>query len=148
MFECESCGNIYKDRWEACPACGGKIREKGSNEVPIIEKTNEELKVPEKGESRFLQKMPSIDDIFGETRIPPTPSPDDKTIHETKIRQAPLDSIFTFEEPKPKVRKVKKVKTPKKTKPSFSFCPYCGKKLPPPVRGEWSFCLYCGMKLR
>lgn len=155
MFECEGCGNIYKDKWETCPACGSKIRDKEIGTIEIktdnmeikTDNSDDEPQIPiPQSDSRFTQKMPSIDDIFGNSRIPLTPPPDDKTIHDTKVRQAPLDSVFSFEEIKPKVRIVKKVKKVKQ--PSVSFCPYCGKNLPKPTSGDWTFCLYCGMKLK
>ena len=148
MFQCENCGNLFKDKWETCPACGGKIKEKATAEIEIkTDNSDFTPYVQPTGKGQIVENLPSIDDIFGETRIPTQPSPDDRSIRETKIREAPLDTVFSFEQPKQKVKKIKKVKKVKSAQLSPSFCPYCGKKLPPPVSGVWTFCLYCGMKL-
>jgi hypothetical protein len=171
-FVCSGCDAIFKDSWDLCPRCGGKVTRKSSSDSQSRREPASSL-----GPDFDLSDLPDPFDPGlrararespGSVSVNPAPLSSKKdTLFSKEVLEADLftqnvgsrtESPGVPEAPAPgpvvppsPVKKVKKVKrVVKKTRTPVmgqQHCSHCKKTLTKSPSGGWKFCVFCGEKL-
>lgn len=149
-YVCTGCGAVFKDAWERCPRCDGKVVKKKDAEAHAISPSPVST-IPDFGkkESKENEKQNSAEAVLKENNI------FSKEVLEGSLYKQ-ITSPSSLPPPAPREKKEKKAKKIKisETKKKkvgggqLQTCPSCGKTLTKAPPGGWKFCVFCGEKLK
>ena len=114
-FACTSCGNTFQEKWGKCPSCGGEMKMAESAAPPEPEQFTPSPLENTNGDD-------PLDDLLGDFSEPsPEEAPSDDSDDDSGIKMVSDDLSTDFGQSssshskRKRVRKVKKVKRPRKS---------------------------------